>query len=94
MNTTILIVVKLIEIYQKRQSNKQSSKSKDQKPLPKLAFVIPYNLRVLRGEVPIFEKEIRPAICEETVYETLEEGMVIYFQQYVFKVSFLNTWKL
>ena len=72
-STAVLVIVaKLIEIYQRQQNDKTISTTKDHTQEPEFARVTPYNKRVLRGDIPVFEKAVEGGDLKETVFEALE----------------------
>ena len=72
LTPSIVIVAKLIEIYQRQQKDKQSSTNKVHTEIPEFARVTPYNMRVLRGDVPVLEKASDGGDFQETVFKALD----------------------
>ena len=70
--SSLLIVAKLIEIYQRQQKYKQSSTNKVHTEIPEFARVTPYNMRVLRGDVPVLENASDGGDFQETVFKALD----------------------
>ena len=69
-----IIAVKLLEIYHRKREAQVSSTQQEVTNAPEFAKVTPYNLRVLRGEVPVMEQELEVGDIEETAYEALNKG--------------------